>query len=265
MTQKLSILGQYRPGDSYFHLLDSRFKILSVLFLMVLSLFTSSILFYSLMIALVFAALFLSKIDSRTIIKNLKPILLIVLITILYHIIFSSKEGEALFSISFFIVTKLAVYKAIFYSERLVLFILLAFLITFTSSPSQLGEAIVKLLSPLKKLKVPVNDIGLILFMAMRFIPILFEEFRTIKQAQMVRGVDFGGSFLNRVKKISSLLIPVFTLALKRADDLALAMAVRGYSKSEIRTFYSTTNITNREILYTLFSTLTITLLFVYL
>jgi len=107
-----------------------------------------------------------------------------------------------------------------------------------TIAPSEMADSLVILLGPFKKWRVPVNDIGLIIFIAMRFIPVLAEEFATIKNAQIVRGVDFSGGIIRRAKKSLVLLIPVFQAAIRRADDLAIAIESRGYiSRAERSSF----------------------------
>ncbi|MFQ6007644.1 MAG: energy-coupling factor transporter transmembrane component T family protein, partial [Candidatus Zixiibacteriota bacterium] len=142
--------------------------------------------------------------------------------------------------------TEGALPRAGYYSLRLIIFIAVAFLITLTSSPSDLADAFTKLLKPLKRFRIPVDDLSLILFMAIRFIPILYEELVTIRNAQMIRGVRFTGPIFSRLKKTVYIIIPVFVAALQRADELALAIQARGYNGGQ-RTFYSHTRFGWRE------------------
>ena len=120
----------------------------------------------------------------------------------------------------------------------------------------------IKLFKPLQKIKIPVNDIGLILFIAIRFIPILYEEFTAIKNAQIIRGVSFSGSLPQRLKKTTYILVPVFVSAIGRADDLALAIEARGYDGSGRRTFYSRTSFGAREWSFLLGSAVCLLVLF---
>ena len=233
------MIGQYRPIDSFLHTTDTRAKILPVLSILIFSLLTSSLIFYLLILFLLIVSLLFSGITKESLIKNFKPILYLVLFTSLYHLIFSAPESKPLVTLFGFSLREGAVANALFYSLRLLLFISAAFLITLTSSPSELGEAFAKLCRPLEKLKIPVSDLALILFIALRFIPILYEEFVIIKNAQQIRGVRFTGTLINRIKKTTTIILPVFVAAINRADQLALALEVRGYDSKNVRTFYS--------------------------
>lgn len=233
------MLGQYRPLDSYLHRLDARAKLVPVVLVMVLGLLTSSPLFYiSLLVALI-AALLVSGISAGTLARNFRPILVLVAVTFLYHVLFSARQTEGLFQVWGFAVTKGGLAKATFFSLRLLLFVAVAFLVTLTNSPSELAEALTRLLRPLERLKVPVSDLGLIIFIALRFIPILYDELLAIRNAQMIRGVDFGGGMVSRIKKTTAILVPVLVGTIGRADELALAMEARGYQSGTRRSFYS--------------------------
>ncbi len=202
------LLGQYRPLDSFLHRLDARAKMAPVTLVLILALLTHSFLFYLVvLLSLIFALLF-SGVSLETLSRNFKPVLILVLITVFYHIFFSARETPTLFDIFGFKITAGALRMAGYYSLRLVLFIAVAFLITLTSSPSELADAFTKLLKPLKRLRVPVDDLALILFMAIRFIPVLYEEFVTIRNAQIIRGVRFSGSIFSRMKKTVYIIIP---------------------------------------------------------
>jgi energy-coupling factor transport system permease protein len=177
-------------------------------------------------------------------------------ITFLYHILFSSGDSRVLVSVWGFDLTQGALEKAAFFSSRLILFITVAFLITLTNSPSEIAEAFTRLLRPARKTGLPVADIGLIVFIAMRFIPVLFDEFIAIRDAQLIRGADFGGTLFKRIRKTSSILVPVFVAAISRADDLALALEARGYESTRERTVFSRSRFGYREWIFMLGSTL---------
>ncbi len=242
------LLGQYRPSDSYLHRLDTRAKMVPVILILILALFTESYYFYLGVLALLVTALSYSGISRKTLIASFKPMIWLVVVTVAYHLIFTGKETKVLLNILGYKLTEGAMNEAAFYSLRLILFVSMAFLVTLTSSPSDIGDAIAKVIRPLRKYKVPVDDIALILFIAIRFIPVLYDEFVTIKNAQRLRGVDFSGSIMNRIRKSTTVVIPVFVAAIARADELAQAIEVRGYGKSAERSYYSQANFGVNEI-----------------
>jgi len=235
------LLGQYRPMNSFLHRLDARAMVLPVLSTMIFGLLTESFLFYLVIVGLLLTGLAGSGISIGTMLRNLRPVAIIVAVTFAYHIIFSARESAVLYEFFGFEITRGGLISASFFSMRLLVFLSVAFLLTLTNSPSELAEAVTRLLGPLKWLRVPVSDLGLILFIALRFIPILYDEFVAIRQAQMIRGVIFGGSIVNRIRRLSSLLVPVFVTSVGRADDLALAIEARGYKSGQPRTSYSHT------------------------
>ena len=236
------LLGQYRPLDSFLHRLDTRAKIIPVLLVLILALFTKSYLFYLSAFAILIAALLQSGINKKILMDRFKPILWLVAFTLVFHLIFSGEGSKVVFSIFSYELTAGALHYGVFYSLRLVLFVSIVFLITLTSSPSELADSLAKIMKPLKKIKLPVDDIALILFIAIRFIPVLYEEFKTIKNAQILRGASFGGSLYNRIKKSSSIIIPVFVATAGRADEIAQAIENRGYGKNRSRTYFSLKN-----------------------
>jgi energy-coupling factor transport system permease protein len=232
------VFGQYKPRDSIGHRLDPRVKIFFAVCLMILSVFTTSIPFYTALIAGLLFLFFLSKISMNMVFHNIRPFVILVLITALYHILFSARDSAALISILGFRITEGGLNMAAGFSLRVLVFVGVAFFLSLTIMPTDLADSLVNWLKPLRKLKVPVNDIGLILFIAMRLIPVLAEEFDTIRKAQKVRGVDFSGSLTKKARKLVYLLIPVFQSALRRADDLALAIEARGYISDTERSSY---------------------------
>jgi len=257
------LLGQYRPLDSFLHRLDARSKILPVVLVLVLALLTDAVLFYATIMLALIAALLASGIKATNLARNFRPILILVVITSLYHLIFSGRDSSVLFDLWGWRITAQAVQLAAFYSMRLILFVSIAFLITLTNSPSELAEAFGLLLRPLAKLGLPVNELSMILFIAIRFIPILYQEFTAVRHAQMIRGVDFGGSLVKRIKKTTFIIIPVFVAAIQRADEIAQAMQARGYRSDTARTCYSHSRFGGREWLFSLGSSLLVVLVFV--
>lgn len=248
------LLGQYRPSDSFLHSLDARAKMLTALVVMVLALVSDSITFSLSVIVAMLVGLIVSGVTGRILLRSFAPMILLVGLTAIFHVIFSGRDSHVVFTVLGWPVRSAALTAAAFYSLRVVLFVAAAFLITLTSSPSELAEALVKILQPLRRFRVPVNDIGLIIFIAIRFLPILYDEFVAIRNAQMMRGVDFGGSLVMRIRKTSYLLIPVFVAAIGRADDLALAIEARGYDSYAPRSFYSRARFGMREVIFSVVS-----------
>lgn len=232
------VFGQYQPSDSPGHRLDPRGKLIYAIFLMIISLFTSSAQFYSLIVLLILAMLLLSNISLASVYRNLKPFIILVTITALYHLIFSARETETVVEYYGMRLTEGGVRMALSYSLRVLVFVGIAFFISLTTSPADLAEVLVGWMKPIGKFGLPVNDIGLIIFIAMRFIPVLAEEFDAIRKAQINRGVDFTGGLIKRSRKMIALLIPVFHSAIRRADDLALAIESRGYISGGKRSSY---------------------------
>jgi len=250
MKSPAILLGQYRPADSFLHNLDARAKLVAIVTTMIFALVTTSMLFYLIAIVALVFGLKLSRIGFGTMARTFVPILLLILLTAIFHLVFSGR-GTLVIAEPLGLPIRIgALTAAAFYSLRIMLFMVVAYLITFTCSPSELAEAIVKLAAPLRRLKVPVNDLGLIIFIAIRFIPILYDEFQIIRNAQIMRGADFSGSLITRIRRTSYLLIPVFVAAISRADDLAIAIEARGYDSHAKRTMYSHARIGARETVF---------------
>jgi energy-coupling factor transport system permease protein len=232
------IFGQYKPSSSFVHNLDPRGKITVSLLIMVAALASTSIVFYLVTLLMVIVLLKLSGISFMTIVRNGRPFIYLVLITAAYHIVFSGKGTDIIIELAGFKIYYGGLYLALVFSLRVLVFIGLAFMISLTIAPSDMAETIVYFLRPLKVFRVPVEDIGLVLFIAMRFVPVLAQEFDTIKKAQIIRGVDFSGNLIKRGRSLLYLFIPVFYSSIRRADDLALAIESRGYVSGQRRTSF---------------------------
>jgi energy-coupling factor transport system permease protein len=232
------IIGQYQPSDSFGHRLDPRSKILTALFLMIVAVFTTSILFYLFIIAGMVLILRLSDMTFGLIFRNIRPFIILIILTALYHLIFSARDSETVARIFGFRLTEGGIYMAVSFSLRVLVFVGIAFFISLTTMPAEMAETLVNWMKPFRRMGIPVNDIGLIVFIAMRYIPVLADEIDTIKKAQIVRGVDFSGGLRKRAKNMIALLIPVFQSAIRRADDLAVAIESRGYISGTERSSY---------------------------
>ena len=228
-------LGQYYPGNSCIHRLDPRSKILSVLFYMVMVFMADSPLSYGLLIALIFLGTLLAKLPAGLLLRSLKPLWVIILLTMGIH--FVTDPGKVLWSWKFITLTEEGIILGIKMSLRLVLLLLISSLMTFTTSPIVLTDGIESLLRPFKKIGVPAHELAMMMTIALRFIPTLLEETDRIMKAQMSRGADFSsGNIMKRARNMLPILIPLFISAFRRADELALAMEARCYRGGEGRT-----------------------------
>ena len=232
------ILGRYIPGDSIVHRLDPRSKLLSMM-LLILNVFwaNNSITNLILFIATgIFIAL--SGVSISFFIQGLKSMFFLIAFTTLFQFFFIS-SGNVIFEFWFVRITDYALQQAGIIFCRFVLIIFFSTLLTLTTMPLSLASAVEGLLSPLKKVKVPVHEIGLMLSMSLRFVPTLMDDTTRIMNAQKARGVDFDeGSIVQKVKALIPILIPLFATSLKRADSLAIAMEARGYQGGKGRSQY---------------------------
>lgn len=230
------VLGQYIPGDSVIHRLDPRTKLLASIWFIILIFTLSAWWTYLFMIALVLTAALLSGIPIRYYINGLKPLTMLILITVLFQLIFS--QGETIvFEFGFINITLEGLINAVKIIIRFVLIVFMSTILTLTTTPLEIADGIESILKPMKRFKVPVQEIALILSIALRFVPTLMQETEKIMNAQRARGVDFSsGNLLERMKKVVPLLIPLFISSIDRADQLAVAMTARGYRGGDHRT-----------------------------
>ena len=228
-------LGQYFPGQSIIHRLDPRTKIFAVFALLILIFSAESALEYLFLTATTIILIALSKINPSSVIRAIKPLKWIIIFTFLIHLF--SHDGAELFRLGFLTATIDGLRAGFFISLRLVLMIVASSLLTFTTSPLKLTDATEKLLSPLKVIGVPAHELAMMMTIALRFIPTLLEEADKIIKAQKIRGLDIErGNFINRLKMMIPILVPLFLSAFRRADDLAMAMEARCYRGGEGRT-----------------------------
>ncbi len=229
-------IGQYFPGNSPIHRLDPRFKIIITLIFIVMLFIGDSV--WCLVLGAVFTvlAVLMSKIPVKMFAKSIKPLLPFLLITALLNLFFVS-SGEVCWQWKFIKITTGGINISLFMIVRIVLLISGSSLLTYTTSPITLTDAIERLLSPLKKLKFPVHELAMMMSIALRFIPTLIEETDRIMAAQKARGAELdSGKLMARVKNMISIMIPLFVSAFRRADELASAMECRCYNGGEGRT-----------------------------
>lgn len=228
-------IGQYFPGKSVIHRMDPRMKMVLLLALIVLIFLCNN--FYSLfaIVAIIIGLVLLSHIPVKTILKSLKPILFIVAFTAVLNLFYGS--GEPLVRFWIFKITWNGIFTAVFMSARIICLVVISSLLTYTTSPTALTDALESLMKPLKYVKVDVHTIAMTLTIALRFIPTLIEEIDKIMSAQKSRGADLeSGNLIQRAKALVPILIPLFISSFRRAGELAYAMECRCYRGGEGRT-----------------------------
>ncbi len=229
-------IGQYFPGNSIIHRLDPRFKIIMTV-LYIIMLFAGGT-YIALAIGAVYTiiAVALSMIKPKMFVKSIKPIMPFLVITALINLLLIS-SGDIVWQWKFLKITDVGINTSVFMILRIILLITGTSLLTYTTSPITLTDAIERLLSPLKKLKFPVHELAMMMSIALRFIPTLIEETDKIMSAQKARGAEIdSGSFMTRARNLVSILVPLFISSFRRADELATAMECRCYNGGAGRT-----------------------------
>ena len=228
-------IGQYYPYDSPIHRLDPRLKLLLVILLIVVIFVAQTPAAYLCAAVFVAVAVALSHIPVKLIVKGLKPILFIIVITTLLNLFYSG--GEPIWSFWIISISKEGIWRTATMLVRVVLLVIGTSLLTYTTSPIMLTDGLERLLSPLKKIKLPVHEFSLMMTIALRFIPTLIEEVDKISSAQKARGSDLEtGNLIQRAKALVPILVPLFVSSFRRADELAVAMECRCYRGGAGRT-----------------------------
>jgi len=229
-------LGQYFPGKSVIHLLDPRSKLLLLIVYIVALFLAVSWVSYALCVAFLISCIAISRVPAKSFLRGMKPLMFILAFTVILNLFFT--QGEHVL-VSFWVITITweGLIRALFMLIRIVMLIAATFLLTYTTSPIALTDGLESLLSPLKKIKVPVHELSMMMCIALRFIPTLIEETDKIMSAQKARGADFEtGNLMQRVKALVPILVPLFISAFRRADELATAMECRCYQGGDGRT-----------------------------
>lgn len=241
-------IGQYFPGDTFVHRLDPRIKILITIMFIASLFFVNTFYPYILILAFILISIKLSKIPAKYVVKGLKPLMPIIIITFVINVLFT--KGEVLLPLGPLAITKEGLSQAIFMALRLIFLITGTSLLTLTTSPISLTDGIERLLSPFKNIGLPAHELAMMMTIALRFIPTLLEETDKIMKAQMARGADFeSGNVINRAKNLVPLLVPLFVNSFRRADELANAMEARCYRGGENRTRLNELKLNNQDIL----------------
>ncbi len=233
-------LGQFFPGNSVIHRLDPRMKIILVMLYVIMLFVVNSAVGYLVLTVFTFVVIRLTKIPVKLYFRGLKPLLFIVVFTAILNLFYSA--GEPLVQFWIFKITLNGIKTAAFMVIRILLLVLGTSVLSYTTSPIVLTGGLERLLSPLAKIKIPVQEFSMMMTIALRFIPTLLEETDKIMNAQKARGADFEtGGILQRAKALTPILIPLFVSAFRRADELAVAMECRGYTgTSSVKRTYLT-------------------------
>ncbi len=228
-------LGQYYQTESVIHKLDPRVKLIGTIVFIVSLFLYDNMLGYVCAAAFLFLVIKTSKVPFKFMVKGMKAILFLLLLTVVFNLFLT--PGEALFTVWKITITKEGVRTAVFLAIRLVFLIIGSSIMTLTTTPNNLTDGMEKLMGPLKLLRLPVHEVAMMMSIALRFIPILLEETDKIMKAQIARGADFeSGNLFKKAKAMVPLLVPLFISAFRRANDLAMAMEARCYRGGKGRT-----------------------------
>ncbi len=246
--------GQYYPATSFVHKMDARAKILISIAYIVAVFLVKQFQFMGFLACLIFVliATIFSKVPFLKVLKSIKGILFLIIISAILQIFFRT-DGKVVLEWAFIRITDMGLVNAGFIIARITLVVLGASLLTYTTTPVELADGIESLLYPLKFIKFPVHEFALIMSIALRFIPTLLEETDRIMKAQKARGANFeSGNFFKKIKALIPILIPLLISSFRRADELADAMDARCYSGSKNRTRFKKLKFTYRDLLGTI-------------
>lgn len=239
-------IGQYVKGDSILHRLDPRTKIFGMLAIMVALFFVNNWIGLVYAAIVVFAVLFASQVPLKFYIRGVKPLRWILLFTAAIQIFLT--PGEIIWQWGILHITAEGVRLAIFMCVRLVLLVMTTSVLTLTTTPIVLTDAVENLLSPFKRIGVPAHELAMMMTIALRFIPLLADETEKIMAAQKARGAAFDeGGLMDRARALLPILVPLFLSAINRASELAMAMEARCYHGGEGRTRLHELHYENRD------------------
>lgn len=228
-------LGQYYQTESVIHKLDPRVKLIATICFIISLFVVRSWVGYAAAAIFLAVMIKLSNVPFRYMVKGMKAIIFILLITVTFNLFLT--PGEVLWSVWKLKITKEGLHTAVMMAVRLSFLIIGSSVMTLTTTPNSLTDGMEKLMKPLKAFRVPVHEVAMMMSIALRFIPILLEETDKIMKAQIARGADFeSGNLIKKAKAMVPLLVPLFISAFRRANDLAMAMEARCYRGGENRT-----------------------------
>ncbi|MBQ8093405.1 MAG: energy-coupling factor transporter transmembrane protein EcfT [Clostridia bacterium] len=229
-------LGQYFPGTSPIHRMDPRMKLILTIIYIVGVFLVKSFAGYAVAFLFLYLIVRIAEIPFKYLIKGVKPLRFIIIFTFLLNLFFLTGETPLL-DIGPVHLTREALFNAVYFSLRLVFLVMGTSVLTLTTSPVQLTDALERLLHPLQRFHFPAHELAMMMTIALRFIPTLLDETDKIQKAQMARGADFeSGNLIQRAKAMIPLLVPLFVSSFRRANDLAMAMEARCYRGGDHRT-----------------------------
>lgn len=240
--------GQYYPTNTVIHRLDPRVKLLMMIAYVVMIFFVKSYIGYLIFGLFVLATALIAKIPIKSLFRSVKAVIFLVLFITIINVFFYKGTTEPLWSWWRITVYLEGIIFASKMALRLILLVMGPALLTYTTTPMELTDAIESLLSPLKLIKFPVHDLAVIMSIALRMIPTLMDETDRITLAQKARGADLDtGNIFARIKAMVPILVPLFVCAFRRADELALALESRCYDASPNRTCYRVLKLKGRD------------------
>lgn len=232
-------LGQYYPAQSPLHKLDPRIKLILAMLYIVAAFLCKNLLGFAVLAATALLLILISRVPLKTVLRSLRVIVFVLLFTVMINL-FMTKDPDAapLVSLWIFEVYTKGLYSALFIAIRIFCMIIgTSMLLTYTTTPIALTDALERLLSPLRLLKLPVHEFSMMMSIALRFIPTIMEEAEKIMAAQKARGAGFTeGNLIKRIKSLIPILIPLFASVFRRAFELATAMTCRCYRGGDGRT-----------------------------
>ena len=231
-------LGQFFPGRSPIHRLDPRTKIILATIFIVAVFVAANPVSFALLTLVTVVLVAMSRISFKVILKSIKPIVFIIIFTAILNVFMTKGEGDPLVSFWIINIYEEGIARALMMAIRVIILIVgTSIMLTYTTSPISLTDGLESLLSPFKKIGLPVHTFAMMMSIALRFIPTLIEETEKIMNAQKSRGADFtSGSLVDRAKSLIPLLVPLFVSSFKRAEELATAMECRCYRGDKNRT-----------------------------
>ena len=239
-------IGQYFPGNSLVHKMDARMKIILTVALIVAIFICKTLPSLAVIVLASIALVLVSKIPLKTVYKSIKPLGIIILFTAILNLFYG--KGEPLIQIWKLKITEAGIMTAVFMAIRIISLVVISSLLTYTTSPNELTDALERLMKPLKIFKIDGHSISMTMTIALRFIPTLIEEIDKIMSAQKSRGADMeSGGIIHRAKALVPVLIPLFISAFRRANELAYAMECRCYRGGEGRTKMKVMKFSSRD------------------
>lgn len=233
------IFGRYLPLESVVHRLDPRNKLLLSFCYIILVFMANNLVSYALIIGFTVGAILASKISLGFFLKGIRPLLWLIVFTVVLQLLFSPAGGHVYFHWAFVNITQFGLINSGYIFIRFLLIIMMSTLLTLSTQPLDIATGLASLMKPLRWIRVPVDTLAMMLSIALRFVPTLMDEANKIMNAQRARGVDFGeGGLLKQAKSLIPLMVPLFMSAFNRAEDLSIAMEARGYQDSEHRSQY---------------------------